>query len=174
MSATEPKHGRKRPDALRLAPCLDRTRQALLVCDLLETLADDLPSRPSKPWRTAQMQCRSVLRPYFTFVHDTVLPRLLLQTGQDVDRKEVLSRLRWDCNDQLHALNDLDELITDALFDDRFAQEPDALGYALRCYFEALRRDLHWQLDVLWPLAARIRPAADAFESWPAPHKVVH
>jgi len=141
--------------------CCGHTHHALHICDLLEALADDLPKRSAPVWRGAQMQCRAVLHPYFAFLNEVVLPKLLRQNNRDADRREVLCRLKSDCGDQIHALSDLDDLMSDALFSDQFTNEPEALGYALRGHFEALRRDLRWQLDVLWPIAARTWTARD-------------
>lgn len=130
-------------------------QRALHVCDLLEALADDLPKRAAAHWREAQIQCRTILQPYFGFLHGTVLPKLRQQYRSDTDRRDMLIRLHADCADQLHAIGDLQDLISDALVGDRFEDEPEALGFALRGYFDGLRRDLRWQIDVVWPLAAR-------------------
>ncbi|MEM9426958.1 MAG: hypothetical protein AAGA06_09675 [Pseudomonadota bacterium] len=138
-----------------LTRCLEQTRQALHVCDLLEALADDLPKRVAPVWREVQIQERSFLQPYFEFMNSTVLPTMLRQSDLGVDRSEMLMRLKADCVDRVHAMFDLDELITDALQTDKFDSQPEALGYALRGHFDALRRDLLWQLDVLWPMASR-------------------
>ena len=138
-----------------------RSRRALQICDLLEALADDLPQRAAPKWRDTQRQCHTVLRPHFLFLSDLVFPVLLTRTKGEVDRQELLLRLRCDCSDQVHALSDLDELLSDAFLVERFANEPESLGFALRGHFEALRRDLYWERDVLWPLAARTLTARD-------------
>ncbi|MEM8577750.1 MAG: hypothetical protein AAGF60_07850 [Pseudomonadota bacterium] len=141
--------------------CIAQTQRALRICDLLEALADDLPKRSVPFWDEAQTQCQSVLRPHFSWLHDIVLPALLQKPEGGVDRLRVLSRLSSDCGDQLHALGDLDDLIADASGSARLSAAPDALGYALRGHFDSLRRDLTWQTDVLWPLAARMCSAPD-------------
>lgn len=162
MKATTDGAGQKQEDRSPIELCRDQTRRALRVCDHLEALADALPRQSVSEWREAQHQCGFVLRPYFDVVNDVVLSRMLSQSVGSADRQDVLTRLKSDCSDQTHALADLEDLILDALSSEKYADEPEALGYALRGHFEALRRDLRWQDDVLWPLAARILLVEDA------------
>lgn len=87
---------------------------------------------------------------------------MLLQSVDRNDRSDLLARCRVDCQDQLHALSELDAMITDVLMADRLSNEPEALGFALRSFFETLRRDLRWQFALLWPLADRTWSTKDA------------
>ncbi len=135
--------------------CMERAKFGLRICDHLEQLADDLPYRDAALWFSVRGQCRLVLRPYFELVNSLVLPSLLGYAAYDAGQVELLSRLATDCRDRCDALVDLDHLLSDAVLADSFVEEPEALGFALRGYFEALRRDLHWQIDVLWPLVTR-------------------
>lgn len=138
-----------------------QTARALQVCDLLEALADDLPRRQAPVWRETQHQCKSVLGPHFSFLVSDVLPTLLKRSSESADREDVLVRLMNDNQDQLDALEDLDDLMSEALISERFDQNAESLGYALRGYFETLRHNLRWELDVLWPLSKRILSVED-------------
>ena len=162
MSVTKPSAGSAAVKDRHFGDCIDQTRRALHICDLLEALADDLPKRRAPHWREARLQCRSVLLPYFRWMQDLILPELERKSDQNVDRTDVLARLATDYRDQLHSLTDLEDLIADAILCEKFAEEPEALGYALRGHFDSLRRDLSWQLAVLWPLATRLCTDADA------------
>ncbi len=142
--------------------CRALTQSALQVCDGLEALADQLPKQSISDWRATQRQCKTLLYPYFSVLNDVVLPKMLLQSVDRNDRSDLLARCRVDCQDQLHALSELDAMITDVLMADRLSNEPEALGFALRSFFETLRRDLRWQFALLWPLADRTWSTKDA------------
>ena len=75
----------------------------------------------------------------------------------------MLVRLIEDNESQLHALEDLDELLSEALTFD-CADRAETLGFALRGFFETLRRTLTWELDIVWPMAKRILTPMDARE----------
>lgn len=141
---------------------LDAARKALLVCELLEELADDLPNLFIAKWRTSQSRCVSVLYPYFVAVNADIIPGLISGTINDQDRHDVLVRLKTDCSDQLHEIPELEDLIADVLEGTRTQSEPETLGFALRGHFAPLRRNLKWQTDVLWPMAARSWSTQDA------------
>ncbi len=142
--------------------CRSQTRRALLVCDQIEALADRLPDQSIREWRIVQLQCRTVLGPYFEVLNEVTLPKMLRQSNLLIDRWDLLARFKSDCLTQIHALTDLDDMISDVLLGQRYINEPEALGFALRCIFEPMRRDLHWQFDVLWPLADRTWSEQDA------------
>ena len=146
----------------RIELCRLQTRKALCVCDQLEALADQLPEQSIRDWRITQVQCRTILRPYFEILSEIALPAMLRQSTELDDGFKLLSRFKSDCQDQLHALADLDDMMSDVLSEGRFIDQPEALGFALRGFFEALRRDLCWQFDVLWPLADRTWSQKDA------------
>lgn len=140
---------------------LPRSKRILQICDLLEALADDLPRRPAAVWREARAQVAAVLTDHFLTLTKAVLPALICRTQDEVDRKEILSRLGADFNDQVHRIGDLDELLGEALAPDTCQIGPEALGYALRDHFDSLRRHVRWETDVLWPMMSRILTRAE-------------
>ena len=129
--------------------------RVLDVCGLLESLADDLPKRSAPVWREAQTQCQITLHPHFLVLTRFVMPTLMRSSKENDDRQELLLRFNLDCAEQLHNLSDLDDLLTYALEDRGPARDAEALGYALRGYFDELRRNIAWETEVIWPLAAR-------------------
>ena len=135
--------------------CASECRRAFEVCELLEFLADELPKQSAPVWREAHIHCKKVLVPHFQFLSSFMISALLRHTIGDVDKQEFLTRLQSDCADQLHRLSDLSDLFSDALGGRLNLQSPEALGFALRGHFEALRYNLNWEADVLLPLASR-------------------
>lgn len=151
-----------RPVVRAVSNCRDKTHNALLLCDLLEELADALPHLPITSWRTSHVQCQSLLPPYFRALNDLVIPEMVKHNAKTLDRIELLVRLKADCLDQAYATQELEFLISQVLSGKRPANEPETLGFALRGHFEPLRRNLLWQADVLWPLAVRTWPDSHA------------
>ncbi|MEL6960115.1 MAG: hypothetical protein AAGL89_14310 [Pseudomonadota bacterium] len=144
-----------------ISACEAQLQRAFQVCDLLEALADDLPRRQAPVWRETQRQCQSVLRPHFMLLINVVLPILLKRSKENVDREEVLMRLVADNESQLHALEDLDDLLSEAIAPGR-SDNAESLGFALRGFFDTLRHNLTWEVDVVWPLAKRVFTEVDA------------
>ena len=149
--------------AFSISACEAQSRRSLQICDLLEALADDLPRCQLPMWRETRRQCQSVLRPHFLFLINVVLPILLKRSRENLDREDMLVRLIEDNESQLHALEDLDELLSEALTFD-CADRAETLGFALRGFFETLRRTLAWELEIVWPMAKRILTPMDAKE----------
>lgn len=146
-----------------ISACEAQLQRAFQVCDLLEALADDLPRRQAPVWRETQRQCQSVLRPHFMLLIDVVLPILLKRSKENVDREGVLMRLVADNESQLHALEDLDDLLSEAITSEQ-SENAESLGFALRGFFETIRHNLTWEVDVVWPIAKRVFSEVDAKE----------
>ena len=152
------------PDVFKahsIAACEAQSRRAVQVCDLLEALADDLPRKQAPVWRETQHQCRGVLQPHFSFLAYDVLPMLLKRSKKSADREGMLARLITDIEMQLHALQDLDDFMSEALLSERFDQNAESLGFALRSFFDTIRHNLRWEQDVIWPLSMRILTVED-------------
>ena len=134
------------------------------LCDLLEALADDLPRRPVPVWREATRMCNDVIPGHYKDVLGLLVPILLKRTEGDVDCEDLLQRLQLDFEDEACRLAELNDLMVDAVGDDAQKIGPEALGYALRGFFGALRRNTSWETDVLLPLAERYLNAEDLAE----------
>lgn len=153
------------PDPQSVESCVakfvSQSQRALQICDLLEALADDLPRRQDIVWKEAQAQCKSVLEKHIAFLSTQILPVLLDLAQDNPDRTEILSKLHADCRDRENTRIDLDDLFYDVMIGKRFDSQPEALGYALRGFFDGMRRDLSWELGVLWPMSTRILSQED-------------
>lgn len=134
------------------------------MCDLLEALADDLPRRPIPVWREATRMCNDVIPGHYHDVVFLLVPILLRRTQGDVDCEDLLQRLQSDFEDEAYRLTELNELMVDAVGEDGAKIGAEALGYALRGFFGALRRNTSWETDVLLPLAERYLNSEDLKE----------
>ncbi|MEL6119589.1 MAG: hypothetical protein AAFR49_07915 [Pseudomonadota bacterium] len=134
------------------------------MCDMLEALADDLPRRTAPVWREATRMCNDVIPGHYHDVLCLLVPILLKRTEGDVDCEDLLQRLRLDFEDEAYRLTELNDLMVDAVGADAKKIGPEALGYALRGFFGALRRNTSWETDVLLPLAERYLNSDDLEE----------
>ncbi len=133
----------------------DNAKRVAQICDLLEAMADDLPRRPAPVWREAALMCDEVVKKHYKSVLDVLLPVLETRIRGDEDYAAVLDRLHGDFEEEASRLSELSALMIDALEDSRGQIGAEALGYALRGFFGALRRNVSWEMDVLLPLAKR-------------------
>ncbi|MEM7733330.1 MAG: hypothetical protein AAF280_11180 [Pseudomonadota bacterium] len=148
----------------RCSPLEDMAQHALRVaqvCDLLEALADDLPRRPVPVWREAAHMCNDVVRRHYKLLLDVLLPMLEDRTRGNGECDPVLLRLQSDFEEEASGLYELNALMVDAVNDRSGNIGAEALGYALRCFFGALRRNVSWEMEVLLPLATRRLNIAD-------------
>jgi hemerythrin-like domain-containing protein len=72
---------------------------------------------------------------------------------------------------RLEGEHDLDESFADELTEELEhlatagqARNPEVLGYMLRGFFESYRRHIHWETDVLLPMARQMLSEADLTE----------
>ena len=138
-----------------LGEMADHNARVVQICDLLEAMADDLPRRPVPVWREAARMCEEVVKRHYKLVLDVLLPVLEARTLGEEDCEDVLRRVHADFEDEASKLLELNALMLDTVGDSAGKIEPEALGYALRCFFVALRRNASWEADVLLPLARR-------------------
>ncbi|MEL7011761.1 MAG: hypothetical protein AAFO72_00620 [Pseudomonadota bacterium] len=148
----------------------DHARRVSQMCDLLEALADDLPHRPAPVWREATRLCNDIIPGHYKEVLDVLVPILQRRTEGEVECEDLLRRLQADFEDEACRLSELNDLLVEAVETDA-GRDTDAkkiasetLGYALRGFFAALRRNGSWETDVLLPLAARRLIAEDLAE----------
>lgn len=129
--------------------------RSLETCDLLEALADELPRRSVAVWRAAKVQCQDVLRDHLALGAEQILPCLRLRAQGSVDLGNLLLHFEREYKALAHRLDDLDDLLFDAVATDRNRIGPEALGYALRSHFDTLRKHIGWERDVLLPMVTR-------------------
>ncbi|MEO0753069.1 MAG: hypothetical protein AAFY25_14835, partial [Pseudomonadota bacterium] len=123
----------------------DHARRVSQMCDLLEALADDLPRRPAPIWREATRMCNDVIPGHYREILNVLVPILKRRTEGELDCEYVLRRLQQDFEDEACRLSELNDLLIEAVGTDASKIGPEALGYALRGFFGALRRNGCWE-----------------------------
>lgn len=141
------------------APPLDKlsshSEEVSGLCDLLESMADDLPNQKSEKWRVATVQSLVTVPHYYQIIAHSLLPILIERPEIQTDCLQFLRRLYNDYVDGEASLSELQALLADSEPSKNNNMSPEALGYALRNFFEMIRRQTNWDKDVLLPFAAR-------------------
>ncbi|MEO9340387.1 hemerythrin domain-containing protein [Mesorhizobium sp. SB112] len=143
-----PVHGACAP--ARFIPCIDMAMvhvQKLKLCDALEAIADDLPSRLD------QLQCLVIasslvplLRECHRFEEEFVFPVFARsRSGSGIVARLTSEHLEDDC-----AAEDLSEALL-AYGHGRPIENPEAFGYMLRALFGSMRRHIAFERDHLLP-----------------------
>ncbi|APT58311.1 hypothetical protein RGI145_15520 [Roseomonas gilardii] len=135
------------------------------LCDRLERIADRLPHLPEMEEKQAVSRELRVLVPRHQQQEQALLAMLFPGTDGTGLRRCVLDRIRGQhALDELHARDlggQLDAAVPGAL-----AEDAEALGYMLRCFFDGYRRALAFEeLAILTLARARLSPATVAILS---------
>ncbi|WIY52376.1 hemerythrin domain-containing protein [Devosia sp. YIM 151766] len=131
-------------------------RQLLALCDMLETIADNLPKPPPPA------QCRTLggeLAQALDRTHreeEQVLLPLLAQSGRPELRQLAIRLRREHDADSLAALEIGEALL--AMSGDDPIPSAEAKGYMLRSFFESTRRHVHTEQDLIALLGPRENP----------------
>ncbi|WP_244598260.1 hemerythrin domain-containing protein [Pseudohoeflea suaedae] len=121
----------------------------LALCDQLEEIADSLPDRVN---RQKCLYAAAALAPMIRKVHqfeeEILFPRLAVLMSGEPTSARTLERLRFEhCEDECFA-----EELTEALFDlgrGRVDLNVEATGYMLRGFFEAVRRHIAAEQEIV-------------------------
>jgi len=140
-------HGENPIAALRKAH-----KDQLLLCDRLEEIADSLPDGINRQKCIyAARALGPMVRGVHRFEEDVVFPMIADRLKDDEKIEPTLNRLRFEhCEDECFA-----EELTEAL-QALGSGKPDvnieAIGYMLRGFFEAMRRHIAFESELLLPL----------------------
>lgn len=131
-------------------PCIDMARaheEKLKLCDALEAMADDLPSRVDR------LRCLAVantllplLRECHRFEEEIVFPSVARASGGQA----IVARLKAEHLEDDCAAEDISERLL-AHGHGHPIENPEALGYMLRALFGSLRRHIAFERDHLLP-----------------------
>ena len=125
----------------------------LLLCDALERIADGLPSHVDR--RLCQQVLDALRRDVPLHHHDEEegLFPLIEKRAQPGDNIHgILARLALEHTADESYSTELVESL-EALCEGRKLKNPDMVGYMLRGFFESYRRHIHWENDIVMPLA---------------------
>ena len=137
-----------------------RRQRVAEICDLLEALADDLPEKSNDLWREAARRCGSDIPRHYDEINRALLPLLKMRLGATPE-VAALERFEADTQEDSFRASELLDLLGGAELSRTRKLDADAVGYALRGFFLAIRRQVLWERDVLLPLADRILTKAD-------------
>ena len=140
-------HGEDPIAALRKAH-----KDHLLLCDRLEEIADSLPDAIN---RQKCMYAARALGPMIRGVHrfeeDVVFPLIAERLKSDDKIEPTLNRLRFEhCEDECFAEELAEALHAMGTGDADINIE--AIGYMLRGFFEAMRRHIAFETEMLLPM----------------------
>ena len=147
-------HGEDPIAALRKAH-----KDQLLLCDRLEEIADSLPDSVNRQKCIyAARALGPMTRGLHRFEEDVVFPLIAERLNGNETVEATLNRLRFEhCEDECFA-----EELTEALHRLGAGAEDtnvEAIGYMLRGFFEAMRRHIAFESEMLLPLGSD--PASD-------------
>lgn len=167
MTALTPTADNYAAASIPLRQVAAHSRRVADLCDLLEAIADDLPRRVAPVWDEVSRLCSTIIPNHYDDVSRVILPVLLRRLEGNADAVAVLRRLQADYLECCVRLPELNDLLADATGSSVSRARGDALGYALRHFFESLRRQIDWEKDVLLPMASRSLTVADLDEIMP-------
>lgn len=144
-----------------LAVILMDHRGQLDLCDLLEEIADSLPSKVNAA--SCHLAIRGLhdrVRNHHCFEEEKFFPLLRTRAAGEERILESLDRLSAEHRIDEGYVEEVLELLT-AVIGGSFSGPPDLAGYMLRGLFESLRRHIAFENEVLLPQARRLLTAAD-------------
>lgn len=151
--------------AVALTPPLEQlakySKRVSNLCRLLETLADELPKQLPARWRQAAVESLVAAPQHFDLMTQTFFPLLLRRHELGADFGPFLRLLHKEYVECEASLAELQELLAESLTSGAGGLSPDALGYALRSFFDSIQRRTIWEQEVLLPLADRLLSAQD-------------
>jgi len=130
------------PERQTVAACTTAWREQRALCDALETIADSLPDKVD---RQACLHAARTLPGLVGKAHrveeESLFTALETQPVRDFDVRRTLARLRLEHVGDACFAEELAEVLF-AYGAGQAQQEPEATGYMLRAFFEALRRHI--------------------------------
>lgn len=133
----------------------------LKLCMALEEIADALPDNVDF-WKVeaALTLLRDGFRSHITSQEDILFPLLRKRIQEDNNIEDCLAQLEYE-----HAVDQgLSVEVSEALGDligQRRAENPERLGYLLRCFFEGYRRHCAWEKLIVFPICRKMLTAED-------------
>jgi hemerythrin-like domain-containing protein len=141
----------------------DHARQAGL-CDMLEQIADSLPADiDRRRCREAASALRHDLPLHHLDEEQGLFPLLRRHAAQSENLAAIMARLSSEHTADESFAEELTEEL-ERLGEGGCPPNPEALGYMLRGFFESYRRHIHWETEILLPLARETLTETDLDE----------
>jgi hypothetical protein len=142
----------------RIAEAL-RTKRS--ICDLVETIADSLPEPSSLICLRAACVLRNDLPLYFADAGRYLLPQLRARHSGSNWIERMLDQVEADHVQLEGSIDEVADLLERIGAGKARHHERIVAGYALRCFFEGLRRHINWEQNLILPLANESLTADD-------------
>ncbi len=141
--------GRKRPVRTLISEFARGKADQLALCNALEEIADSLPDRIDRSkCLKAAADLGPTIRSIHKFEEEVLFPALTALMTDDAVSAKTLERLRFEhCEDECFA-----EELTEALLDlghGSTSVNIEATGYMLRGFFEAVRRHVAAEREIV-------------------------
>lgn len=131
------------------------------ICDLVETIADSLPEASSLICLRAAAVLRNDLPLYQADVGRYLFPQLRLRNADQKWIALLLSQIETDHQQLEICIDEVADLLERIGEGHARLQERTVAGYALRCFFDGLRRHISWEQNLILPLANESLTQAD-------------
>ncbi|WP_235679271.1 hemerythrin domain-containing protein [Aquibium microcysteis] len=148
-----------------LVPCVEMTKahhSKLRLCEALEDIADRLPGDVD---RFRCLEIASALVPLLRRCHDyeeeVVYPAFEAAHARAAGSLATVSRLRAEHVEDECAAQDLSEVLL-SIGHGEAVRNPEAVGFMLRAFFEAVRRHVAFERDHVLPAIGVLT------DEWPA------
>ena len=142
----------------RRVPCLDMGRahdETLLLCDKLEQIADGLPHAVERALCIAiSERIVPMLKASHAYEEEVVFPAFAAAAAQPAVGDASVRRLKAEHVEDECAAQDLADILF-AIGHGAAVDNPEALGFMLRAFFEAMRRHIAFEREHVMPVLAR-------------------
>lgn len=131
-------------------------REQLLLCDILERIADGLPDVVDRSdCISVEKALPSLIKRIHEFEENTLFPWLEARLPEREDLRDTLNRLKFEhVEDECFAEELLDLL--HRMGTGGKPANPEAAGYMLRGFFESVRRHIAFEREHLMGLVVRL------------------
>lgn len=123
------------------------------ICDLVETIADSLPEPSTLLCLRAACVLRNDLPRYLADAGQYLLPQLRARRSGSKWITRMLDQIEADHAQLEISIDEVADLLERIGMGKARHQERIVAGYALRCFFDGLRRQISWEQNLVLPLA---------------------
>lgn len=124
------------------------------ICDLVETIADSLPEPSSLICLRAAAVLRNDLPLYHADLGQCLFPQLRVRHSGSKWIMLMLNQIEADHQQLEMSIDEVADLLERIGTGRARIQERNVAGYALRGFFEGLRRHICWERNLILPLAS--------------------
>ena len=140
----------------------------LTFCDILENMADRLPTEPDmNVVHTASRLLEKSMRPHNRLEDEVLFPLIAQRAGHEPGLIQACQQLKREHSEDTGLAVEINETLR-GLQNDGGVSNPDMLGYLLRGYFSSQRRHITWENAVIVPAARRLfhKGDVDRLREW--------